>query len=443
MKPTLNGWLLLCCLLTSKPLCWAEECHVGVARVDLTPPFAMKAALGGYSARLSRPAQGVHDRVWAKALTLEVNAKRFVLVTVDALAFPPPVKPALLARLQQLHVNVDELLLLPSHTHNSIDMLALHPQNRFKVPQLGIYHAELYEHTIAKLAEVIQESCLKREPARFVALRQKLQGWNRNRRGGLTVDPDLTLLRIDRTDGRPLAVLVNFTAHPTLLGPSEMLFSGDWPGALQRAMEERIGNGVTVLYHNGAQGDLSPTPREENAPAYEKAETYGRALAHMAYTLWQQGEGQTQAPKLIAWHKTTFPLPPKVRHPKLLPSTSWTNDLLAGTFDQMLKELLPASSHSVCLRIDDWLIVGVPGEFAAELGLDIKRRVAKATGVRFVVIGGLADEWLSYFLTEAEYQRSGYETTLSYFGPDAGPKLVDAIVHGALHLKPTPANPSK
>ncbi len=425
-------WL---CLLAGGP-CPAAEWLVGAARIDLTPPASLKAALGGYSARLSRPAQGVHDRVWAKALTFAEGDKRLVLVTADVLAFPPPVKPALRERLERLGITVDEMILLPSHTHNSIDMLALHPGNRFQVPQLGIYHPQLYEHTLDKLAEVIQASGRALEPARAVSLRQKLTGWNRNRRGGLTVDPDLTLLRIDRLDGRPLAVVAQFTAHPTLLGASEMLFSGDWPGALQRSLEERIGGGVTVLYHNGAQGDLSPAPREEKAPAYEKAEAYGRALAQEAHALWREGEGQTRRPTQFAFRKTTFDLPPIVKPPAPSASPGLFNELLSGTLEQMVKELLPRTSHSVALRVDDWMIVGMPGEFAAELGREVKQRVARATGAKHVVIGGLADEWLSYFLTEAEYVRGGYEPTLSFFGPRGGPTLVEAITAGASRLRP-------
>ena len=34
----------------------------------------MKAALGGYGARMSKPAVGVHDAVWAKALVLVQDA---------------------------------------------------------------------------------------------------------------------------------------------------------------------------------------------------------------------------------------------------------------------------------------------------------------------------------------------------------------------------------
>src|SRR5262245_42497295 len=73
--------------------------QAGVARVDLTPPLSMKACLGGYSERMSKPATGVHDRVWAKCVTLSQGEKRIALVTADALGFPPPVRVAVMERL--------------------------------------------------------------------------------------------------------------------------------------------------------------------------------------------------------------------------------------------------------------------------------------------------------------------------------------------------------
>jgi hypothetical protein len=43
----------------------------------------MKAALGGYGARMSKPATGVHDAIWGKALVLAQDERKFVLVTAD------------------------------------------------------------------------------------------------------------------------------------------------------------------------------------------------------------------------------------------------------------------------------------------------------------------------------------------------------------------------
>src|SRR5262249_1300732 len=36
------------------------------------------------------------------------------------------------------------------------------------------------------------------------------------------VDPTVTVLRVDRADGSPLAILVNYACHPVILGPDNL-----------------------------------------------------------------------------------------------------------------------------------------------------------------------------------------------------------------------------
>ena len=94
----------------------AGELTAGVARVDLTPPMSMKASLGGYGARKNKPAEGVHDRIYAKAMVLSDGQRRFALVTADVLAFPPGFKQAVVKALQESGWKSDQLMLLPSHS---------------------------------------------------------------------------------------------------------------------------------------------------------------------------------------------------------------------------------------------------------------------------------------------------------------------------------------
>lgn len=409
---------------------FATALSAGVARVDLTPPLAMKAALGGYSARNARPAVGVHDRVFAKVLFVTDGTKRHATVTADVLGFPPTFKPALVSRLKELGVTVDELLLLPSHSHTSIDLMALNPNNTFAIPQIGVFHPELLQHTLERIAEAVRSAAASPVPVRLATGRVLLPGWNRNRRGLRATDPDLTVTRIDRVDGKPLAVLVNWTAHPTLLGPQDMVFSGDWPGALQRTLEALIGGDVTVLYFNGAQGDQSPTPRlDEKVRGFEQVEAYGRDVALEAWKLWQTL--RPAAADQLAFQVLTLDLPVRARHKEFMKDNVFVKGLLDRGFEAMLEKLFPATSHVHALRLGDLLVVGVPGEMQAELGQEIKRRAAERTGMRFVVIGGLADEWISYILSEKEYERGGYEATVSFYGPRLGPTLVEAAVRAA------------
>src|SRR5215470_12794364 len=102
MAPTARGRLLIgAILLCASGAVSADSSSLlaGTARVNLTPPAQMKAALGGYGARQSKPAEGVHDAIWAKALLLTNGDKKFYLVTADVLAFPPGFKAAVLEQM--------------------------------------------------------------------------------------------------------------------------------------------------------------------------------------------------------------------------------------------------------------------------------------------------------------------------------------------------------
>ena len=61
------------------------------------------------------------------------------------------------------------------------------------------------------------------------------------------------VMRIDDADGRPIAVLVNYAAHPTILAWDNRLLSPDYPGTLRRTVESITG--ATCLFLQGAAGD--------------------------------------------------------------------------------------------------------------------------------------------------------------------------------------------
>ena len=427
---------LLALLGTAAPV-WAADPDpilAGVARADLTPPPALKAALGGYGARMSKPALGVHDAVWAKALVLVQGERKFAVVTADVLAFPPGFKTAVMERLAAEHWSADQVLLLASHSHTSIDMMAIHPGNVFGIPQAGLFQQALLDHTADLLAQAVKEA--GRHPVAIAAgsLTTQVADRNRNRRhGGPVHDQDLTVTRIDTTDGQPLAVLVNWTAHPTFMDASDMLFSGDWPGHLQRSMEALIGHGVTVLYYNGAEGDQSPTPPREAASNWERAERYGREMGITAWHAWETIQPRPSA--VFRYATESIPLPPRQAHPDFMKTGGAEYGLNEASMAQFLARLVPAETHSTGLRLGDLVILGVPGEMAAQLGLAAKGQARATTGAGAVTIGGLADEWISYALPPEEYRLGGYEASMSFYGPTLGQTLADGCVRVAAKLK--------
>ena len=421
--------LLVVSLVVTSPQAVAGRLTTGVARIDLTPPMDLEASLGGYGARMSRPAIGVHDRIFAKAIVLSDDTKRFALVTADVLAFPPGFKAAVVEALADAGWNGSQIMLLPSHSHTSIDMSALNPKNTLGIPQIGSFHKELYDLTVARLAQVINEAG-KNPVAVSVGTRTvQLHGWNRNRRQDNSVyDADLTVTRIDNVTGQPLAVLVNWTAHPTFMGPDDMMFSGGWPGHLQRTVEALIGHGVTAMYYNGAQGDQSPIPRKDSGGNLERAECYGRELGVIVYREWQKIK-PVPLPT-FSYHTERIELPKCTWHPDFMKTGGSEYGLGEEIMEEVITLMAPQDTVSSSLRLGSLLIVGIPGEMAAQLGMSIKSRVRQTSGLQHIVIGGLANEWVSYILSAEEYKKGGYEASVSFYGESLGQVIVEGALEG-------------
>ncbi len=79
--------------------------------------------------------------------------------------------------------------------------------------------------------------------------------FNRNRqtkREPKTVDPMLAAMRFDDEAGQPIAILVNFAAHPVMTDVKVLKFSADYPGFLQDKVEAELK--TNCLFKQGPRG---------------------------------------------------------------------------------------------------------------------------------------------------------------------------------------------
>ncbi len=393
------------------------------ADVILTPPLEMKYTLGGYGDRMSKPAEGIHDDIRIKALVLEQGRKKYALLTVDILGFPPNVKPMLVKKLDDPAWTEENILLLPSHAHTSLEMFAINNKNIFNNPHIGIFQPALLDYVVERLARAVREADQDLQPVKAGTTSVILQGLNRNRRGQPSVDRELTVTRIDHTDGTPLAVLVNWTGHPTIMDEHDMWVSAGWPGYLQRELEGCIGHGVTAMYFNGAQGDQSVIAPPA-ASHYEKAERYGREIAVQALHLYKKISPRSDLS--FAWAYRSVDLPVPEPHPDFMATAGKEYGLSPENIQALLDQVQPRQAPLAAFRLGGLLIAGVPGELTAEQGLRIKEQLRKE-GVAHPVIGGLANEWISYILTADDYEKGGYEAAASFYG-----KTLGRIITGGL-----------
>ncbi len=227
-----------------------------------------------------------------------------------------------------------------------------------------------------------------------------------------------------------MTLLVNWTGHPTIMDDHDVLVSGGWPGYLQRELEDWIGQGVVAMFYNGPQGDQSVIA-EGAGSHFEKAEKYGRTMAIKALDVYN--DIQPAENIRFSYNYKIIPLPDKEAHPGFMETGGKEYGLDEEKINILLERVFPVQTSIGACRLGDLLIVGAPGELSAELGLNIKDNL-KTRGIKYPAIGGLANQWISYILSENEYHKSGYEASVSFYGKDLGKVIVSGMLDTAIPL---------
>lgn len=402
------------------PLGLAEPLLAGLAVSNVTPDTdEYHVPLGGYGDRQNAAALGVHDYALCKALILKQGDRKYCLVTTDLIGIARSLRDEVLARITETGITSDTLMLTASHCHASTEMAAMNRSNIFENKAIGIFDESLLIFTADQIAQAIIDADQAYQPVKAGTGSTRLAGMNRNRRGDPIVDDELTLTRFDTIDGKPLVVFVNWTAHPTYMSEKVMHVSAGWPGYLQREIETFM-PGVTCMYTNGAEGDISPSGGE-GPSEFARAEDYGRKLA--VKVLEFLPSVATSEDVTLDYSMTTLELPERVAPPALLDSAGPEYGLTPENITALVEALSPETSYLGVLRIGELVAVSIPGEMTASLGVQIKQALNEA-GATHPVIVGLGNEWISYILPPEEYHQGGYEPGVSFYGEQLGTTIV-------------------
>lgn len=255
---------------------------VGFAKRDITPPAP--TPMWGYGARHALLSQGVLDPLMAKAVVIETGNDRLAIVGLDIGRGPTR------AMMEQIRKEVGEkagvqtVMISGSHSHHGpvIELTDRDGFGKGKFDDAVAYSKRLPE----LLIEAIVEAKNNAQPAKMGVAKKDLE-LNRNRHTKQPVkpiDPMLAVIRFDSADGKPLAILVNYAAHPVTLEGEVLKFSPDYPGALQSRVESAMN--TNCFFMQGAAGDMSPNRGNLDTKGY------GEALGDHVIALAQSIETQ-------------------------------------------------------------------------------------------------------------------------------------------------------
>lgn len=396
----------------------------GAARVNMTPPVhEHPTPLGGYGDRAGRPATGVHDSVYARALVVQTDEARLALVSVDLCFVVSSLKEEVLKRLPGWRSA--ELLLAATHSHAAPEPGAMNRRNALANPRMGVFDEWLLTYTADRIAQAIQLASGNLRAAQMGLATTQLPGYARNRRNDPIIDTQLSVLRVAATDGAPIALVVNFTAHPTILGADIMEVSAGWPGVMMRAVEAQPNEtGGICLFFNGAEGDVTHLGAR-GATKFERMEFYGERLAERVRELIPAARSSAADAGLRVYAD-------RVSLPERTPSRFLTEHGVPeyGIESANVSRVLDMYPPDVEVMALDWgpvTLLAVPGEMISSLGMRMKGRVM-AGGQPVPLVIGLANDYLGYILDAEEYAQGGYEAAMSPYGPDLGAFIADALV---------------
>src|SRR5262245_29442374 len=216
----------------------STDFRVGAADKDITPPVGVPMC--GYGARHDMPAEGMLDPLMAKAIVIAAGEDKVALVGIDIGRGPTEAMMKVIREEIADKAGIRNVMITGSHTHHG-PVIELTDE-----PGLGkgkFDAAVAYSKALPRLlVEAILAADKDLKPAK-VGVATESVNLNRNRqskREPKATDPMLAVLRFDDEAGKPIAVLVNFAAHPVMTDTKVLKYSADYPGFLKGKVESEL-----------------------------------------------------------------------------------------------------------------------------------------------------------------------------------------------------------
>jgi hypothetical protein len=210
----------------------------------------------------------VNDPMYAKALVLDDGKTKAVIIAMDATAIGgigdvhDDFLPKLRERIEkELGIPGRNVLVNASHTHPPGRLLCEDAEQLDKT--LDAVRRAAAGMTPAKVGSgvghedrIMMNRTLRLKDGKHWTIRHANPCPPDDEVAGVgPMDPEIGILRVDRMDGRPLAVVYNFACHPYLTVPRGGV-TADFPGFASKVIEDNL-DGAMALFLQGAGGDIT------------------------------------------------------------------------------------------------------------------------------------------------------------------------------------------
>ena len=335
----------------------------GIARRRITPPPGVELAGLGYY--LNRTWDGVHDDLNATAVVIsDEDGRSVAIAALDLLYMDSKYVEAIRNGIKKRTGLTREAVCINcSHSHNAPTMSFF--------DGAGEINDDYASFVVQATVEAVEEAWSRRVWAsiRVGTCHLANMTYNRTRKNG-PVDDLVGVLRIDARGGTPLAVVVNFHAHPTVFWQVDFrAVSRDVPGQVVDLIEKDL-PGAIGMYLQGSLGDVNFNLEYWTQERFMEA---GEAVFNSAKIAWSGS-------RKVA-HSGINSVISEVR----LPARRWTRDEVMEMYEEGKRRLSTGDTSG-------WLegiarhMVGIPERLPERYGGSVEKAVEAVS--RFAVQWG-------------------------------------------------------
>ncbi|MGA2983489.1 MAG: neutral/alkaline non-lysosomal ceramidase N-terminal domain-containing protein [Terriglobia bacterium] len=409
---------------------WAQDLRAGYAKVDITPTGPV--TMGGYDLR-DAPSDGVYpgDHLYARALVFEASGVRVAFVVADVIGieghdtFRRSIAEA-------TGIPVSNILLGDVHNH-----AAPAPNPEPKTAWDGVFASAIVKATTQAVAGLQPVRIAAGAGHSRIAMNRRQsqpadkdspltfdendasQSFGKSKTdspvlvhefGGVLrlganplgpIDDAVQLVRVDTTEGKPLALMIHYPCHGTSLGGRNSKVSGEWMGRMQQSVEREF-PGLGTIYLQGAAGDINPR-------VVGGLDGYKDDIN----TTWALGEEIGR--EVVRVYRQLTPRP--YVNPRFQIETAVIR--CPRSYSELYKDFTKTSVDlpTTAVRIGDLMWTTFPGEMFSNIGKQVKA----ASPATYAHLMGYTNGYVGYFPEQKAYSEGGYEVSRTHFDPQSEP----------------------
>lgn len=442
----------------------AGELRAGAATSNITPWLGVSIN-GGMT---DRTATHIHDEIHARALALDDGETRLAIVVVDSCVLDRNLMDEAKRHIER-HAGVrpDRVLISATHTHSAptaVPVFQSEPDERYR------------EFLTVRIADSVRRAVNNLEPAEI--------GWGFgsvpehvfNRRWKMSegkispnpfgrmdqvkmnpvpgspdltepegpTDPELAVLSVRARDGRPIALLANYSLH-YVGGTRDGEISADYFGMFADRIQaligvDRIDPPFVGIMSNGTSGNINNIDfRRARAaqPPYEQMRKVAHRVAEEAFRVYGGLQYSNRVPLAARQQEvelaTRKPTDEEVERAEDIvrkaspPPFKAVEAIYARETLLMRKHPEKVVAILQAFRIGDLGIAAIPAEVFVEIGLEIKKR----SPLKKTFTIELANGYYGYLPTADHHARGGYETwraRSSYLETGAASRILETVL---------------